>query len=474
MVDPQDVTLRQPLRMPPIEETTIQELAASVRGELLRLGDDGFDEARKVWNGMINKVPALIVRCAGVADVISAVDFARINELLVAVRGGGHNVAGNAVCDGGIVIDLSRMKGMRVDPTAGTARAQAGLVWGEFDRETQAFGLATTGGVVSTTGIAGFTLGGGLGWLMHSYGLACDNLLSADVVVADGRFVTASASENEDLFWAVRGGGGNFGVVTSFEYRLHPVGPVVLAGPVFHPLPKARDILRFYREYVNKVPDKLTAHAFLTTSPDGVPMVGVMVCYSGRAEDGEEVVQPLREFGPPVMDQVGPVPYTMLQSMLDATGPPGLQNYWKSSVLPELGDEAIDTIVARFAEVPSPRSLIIIENLGGAVSHVGEDETAFPHRDGGYNFLIQSTWPDPTDSERNIRWTRDLYEAMRPFMTDAVYVNYLGQEGVDRVKEAYGAAKYERLVALKNKYDPTNLFRLNQNIKPKGQGGVAY
>ena len=455
-------------------ETTIQEAAVekfrgSLRGKLILPDNDGYDDARQIWNAMIDKRPALIVQCTGVADVIASVDFARTNNLLVAVKGGGHNVAGNAVCDDGIMIDLSPMKGIRVDPVNRTARAEAGLTWGEFDRETQAFGLATPGGQISTTGIAGITLGGGWGWLSRKYGLAVDNLLSADIVTAEGKFIAASASENADLFWGLRGGGGNFGIVTSFEYQLHSVGPV-LAGMVVHPYEKAKEVLRFYRDFTSDMPDELTCHVALLSTPDGDPIAAIIPCYNGPIEEGERVLRPLREFGPPMADMIGPMAYTEVQAMLDAPYPPGLQNYWKANFMREISDDAIDTMVAHCADRPTPMCHMLIEGiLGGAVGRVSPDDTAFNHRDVVYNFLSLGVCSDPAESDKCIRWAREQWEAMQGFMTDTVYVNYLGQEsheGADRVKAAYGPQKYDRLVALKNKYDPTNMFRLNQNIKP--------
>lgn len=450
-------------------DAVVQELSASLRGQPLRAGDDGYDEARKIWNGMIDKRPALIARCAGVADVINCVDFARANNLLVAARGGGHNIAGNAVCDGGIMIDLSGMKSVRIDPVRHRTRAEPGLVWSEFDRETQAFGLAITGGQVSTTGIAGVTLGGGWGWLARKYGLASDNLLSVDIVTADGQFLTASATENEDLFWGVRGGGGNFGVITSFEYQLQRVGPV-LAGVVIHPFEKAKEVLKFYREFSSVAPDELASDAVLITMPDGNPVAAIAVCYNGPIAEGERVLKPLREFGPPVADQIGSIPYIAAQKMIDAFYPPGIQNYWKSSFLNEIGDAAIDTMVAYCANLPSPMCHGLIEHqLGGAVSRIDRAATAFNHRDVQYSFMSLGVCTDPAEAEKCVRWAREFWEAMQPFSTGGVYVNYLGREadeGEERIKAAYGPEKYQRLVALKNKYDPTNLFRLNQNIKP--------
>jgi hypothetical protein len=449
-----------------LDEATIHEFRAGLRGTLLRPGDDGYDAARRVWNGMIDRKPALIARCAGAADVISAVNVARTRDVLVSVRGGGHGVAGYAVCDGGLMIDLSPMKGIRVDPARRTARAQPGLTWGEFDQETQAFGLATTGGFVPTTGIAGLTLGGGLGYLMRRFGLACDNLLSVDIVTADGQLRTASPTENEDLFWGVRGGGGNFGVVTSFEYRLSAVGPMVLGGDILHPLTVAKEALQFYREFTHTAPDELTTHLAFVTSPEGHPVVAFIVCYSGPMGKGEEVIRPLRAFGSPVADLVGPMPYIAVQALGGPFYPPGRFNYWKSSFIYDLSDAAIDTMIAQFEAVPSPFSAVALEHLGGAMSRIGKDETAFNERTAPLSLIITSEWTDPAESENNIRWARDFWAAMRPFASEAAYVNYLDRGDEDRIRAAYGADKYERLVTLKNKYDPTNIFRLNQNIKP--------
>jgi FAD/FMN-containing dehydrogenase len=448
-------------------EESIQVFKASLRGELLRPDDGGFDDARKVYNAMIDKRPAMIVRCAGVADVIAAVNFAREHDLLVAVRGGGHNVAGNALCDDGMVIDLSGMRAIRVDPASRTARAEAGATYREFDRETQAFGLATTGGTISATGIAGLTLGGGLGWLMRQHGLACDNLLSVDMVLADGRFVTASAEENADLFWGVRGGGGNFGVVTSFEYRVHPVG-MVLGGMLIHPLPNAREALRFYRDFSSTAPDELAVFAGLLTTPDGMQVLAFILCYNGPIEEGEAAIASLRQFGPPVADMVQPMPYTVMQAILDDGFPNGLQNYWKSSFLQEISDEAIDTMIASFTAAGSPLAAMVIEHCGGAMARVDKDETAFSHREGHSNLLIISRWGDPSEAEAQTRWARATWTAMQPFSDGGVYSNYVegGAEGADRVRAAYGDATYDRLAALKKKYDPNNFFRVNQNIKP--------
>ena len=386
-----------------IEATEVAAFQARLRGNVLRHSDAGYDDARKVWNGMIDKRPALIARCTGVADVMDAVNFARTNNLLLSVRGGGHNITGNAVCDGGLMIDLSPMKGLRVDPIQRIAHAQAGLTWGEYNRETQAFGLASTGGVISTTGIAGLTLGGGLGWLMGKHGLSCDNLLSADIVTADGRFLTASATENSDLFWGLRGGGGNFGIVTSFAYRLHPVGPV-LAGMVLHPMAKAKEVLRFYREYARSCPDELTAFAALMTSPEGAPVVAMVVGYIGPVAEGEPLVAPVRKFGAPLADTIAPMSYVQLNTMLDAAFPyGGVQRYWKSSFLKQLGDDVLDILVDRATTMPSPMSMVGFFHVHGAASRVDRNETAFGHRADQWDYDIISQWHDRRESSTSNR-----------------------------------------------------------------------
>jgi len=452
----------------PTAAEPLGDLRASLRGELLTSADPAYDEARKLWNGMFDKRPAAIARCTGTADVISAVRFARSNDLAVSVRGGGHNVAGKALRDGALAIDLSPMKGLRVDPKMKTARAQGGVTWGEFDRETVALDLVTTGGTVSTVGIAGLTLGGGIGWLMRKYGLVSDNLVSVDIVTADGQFLTASESENADLFWAIRGGGGNFGVVTSFEYRLHELEPIT-AGVARYPFAMAKDVLRFYREFTSSAPDSVTTMAGISNGPvAGEKAAWIAVCHSGPKTEGERLLRPIKEFGPPVMDIIGSMPYTVLQSMMDANYPPGNRNYWRSNYLTELSDEVIDIIVARSDGLPSGAgSTPYFEHMHGAVGRMGEQHTAFSNRAAKYNFTVLSVWKDSGEDDKNIKWTRELGDAMKSWATGAGYVNYMtDDEGAKRVRATY-ETNYERLVAIKRKYDPTNFFSGNQNIIPQ-------
>lgn len=454
-----------------LEETAVKRLKASLRGELLCSSDHGYDSARKVWNGMIDKRPALIARCAGTADVIQCVLFAREHDLLVSVRGGGHNYAGKSVCDNGLMIDLSPMKGMRVDPVWRTAWAQPGLKLGEFDRETQAFGLATTLGINTDTGIAGLTLGGGYGWLAGKYGLSCDNLLSVDVVAADGRLVTASASENEGLFWGVRGAGANLGIVTSFEYRLHPLGPV-LGGMVLYPINKGKETLHFFDQFSSACPDELSLAALLLTAPDGNPAVAIAACYCGPLDQGEKILQPLRTFSPPVADLIAPRPYVEMQTLFDEAWPPGRLYYHKGHMIRNLTEAAIETLIAYGRAMPTPLCSIYFQHLHGAASRVSGGDMAFPHRYDHYNLGIHPATVNPADSEKMTHWARECWQAMQPFVERAVYVNLLEdalEEGEHRVREAYGP-NYERLAKLKNKYDPTNFFRLNQNIRPEAVG----
>jgi FAD/FMN-containing dehydrogenase len=450
---------------PSIDNATVETFKTRLRGQLLRSGDDAYDEARKLWNGMFDRRPALIARCAGTADVMSAVNFARDHGWPVAVRGGGHSFPGHSVCDGGLVIDLSPMKAIRVDPAARTARAQAGAKWIDFDHETQAFGLATTGGTVSDTGIAGLTLGGGLGWLSSKHGLTVDNLISADVVLADGRVLTASASENPDLFWGLRGGGGNLGIVTSFEYQLHAVGPTILGGMVAYPLRDARDVLRSYRQFSMAAPDELTIYAALVDPPGGETVVALFCCYSGPVDKGEEVVRPLKRFGAPAQDLLGPMPYVAQQRIFDGGFPAGSYYYTKADFLADLTDEAVEVFAEYAATKPSPLSGVLVQTVCGAASRVPSAAMAFPHRSFPYAPVIVSQWLDAADAEKNIAWARDFWKALDAYAGGGVYVNDLSHDDGDRVRIAYGA-NHDRLAALKKKYDPDNFFRLNPNIKP--------
>lgn len=437
-------------------------------GQILQSSDPGYEEARKIHNGLIDKRPKLIARCHGPADIATAVRLARDLNLEVAVRGGGHSVAGRATIDGGMMIDLSQMRGMQVDPAERTARAQGGVTWGLFNRETQMHGLATTGGTVSSTGVAGLTLGGGFGWLMSRHALALDNLLSVEIVVADGTVIRASESSHPDLFWAVRGGGGNFGVAASFEYRLHPVGPAITGGIVAYPFNEAWDVLRFYRDVTRSLPDELTVLAGLIHAPDGsgTKLVAILACHCGSLADGETGIQPIKSFGAPIMDSMGALPYCEINTMLDGGFPRGARNYWKSSFLHDLSDDAIRTMIDCFAGCPASLSAVVLEHLHGAVTRVGAMDTAFPHRAEGYNLLVVSQWTAPRDDEASIQWARQSYGAMTPFAGSGRYVNYLDndEEGA-AVSAAYGP-NYPRLRTIKAKYDPDNFFHMNQNIRP--------
>ncbi|PKB80182.1 MAG: hypothetical protein BZY88_09480 [SAR202 cluster bacterium Io17-Chloro-G9] len=446
----------------------MEELGKRFAGPLLQPGAEGYEAARRVHNGMIDKRPGLIAQCSGVADIQQAINFARGNSLEISIKGGGHNVAGRAVCDGGLTIDLSLMKGVLVDPKGRTVRAQGGVTWGEFNRETQVYGLATTGGVVSTTGIAGLTLGGGLGWLMGKYGLAVDNLLSVQVVTADGEILHASQNENSDLFWALRGGGGNFGVAASFEYQLHQVGPTITGGLVVHAFDKAGDVLRFYRDFTAALPDELSVFAGLLHAPDGSgnKIAAMLMCHCGTNEEASAAVQPAKEFGSPLMDVVGPMPYSDMNTLFDAGFPKGALNYWKSGFLRELSDDAIDTAVEEFGRCPSPMSGMLLEHFHGAATGVPAEATAFPHRDPGFNLVVISEWTNPSENDQNIAWAREAYDAMAPFTGSGRYVNYLGDvEEEDALAGAFGP-NYARLRQVKKQYDPSNLFHLNQNIPP--------
>jgi FAD/FMN-containing dehydrogenase len=449
-----------------LDERAVMQLRAAMRGAVLAPNDDGYASARQIWNAMIDRRPGVIARCISSDDVGTAVTFARQHDLRISIRGGGHNIAGLALCDDGVTIDLSLMKQVKVDAGAATANAQAGLTWGEFDRETQQFGLATTGGAVSTTGIAGLTLGGGLGWLMGRCGYTVDNLLSAEVVLHDGRSVAASEAEHPDLFWALRGGGGNFGVVTSFQYRLHEVGPV-WAGFVAHPLDRLVPMLRFYREFVATAPDELTVHAAVMTLPTGDKVAAMLPVWSGDPSEGERRVAALRAFGPPIVDMVQQMPYVAAQSMLDAAVPYGRHNYWKSSFLRGLDDDAIATVDEHARRITSTYSLCLIEHVHGAPTRRSVDATAFAVRDEHFHFVAIASWDPVDDSVRHIQWARAFWNAMQEWSANRVYMNILGADEGDRIAEAYGP-NYARLAQVKAKFDPQNVFRINQNILPMG------
>jgi FAD/FMN-containing dehydrogenase len=473
------MSLVQPLdrataERPFVGKRALAGLRARFRGELLTPADGDYEAARQIWNAMVDKRPALVARCSGVADIVEGIRFARDSGLPLAVRGGGHNVAGTALCDDGLVLDLSRLKGVRVDPHKRTVRIQPGVTNGDLDHEMQAFGLATTSGIASTTGVAGLTLGGGIGWLMRRYGLACDNLLSADVATADGGCLTASEDEHPDLFWALRGGGGNFGVATSLLYRAHEVGPTVFAGPVLYAAESARDVLRGYRDYVASAPDEVGTIVNLRFAPPA-PWVppqlhgragdAIMACYAGTAESALKAVGPLKRFGAPLLDLLEPRPYVVHQSMYDGAVPPGLRYYWKSHYLDELGDGLIDALLEHAWRDASPRSYTLLPHMGGAVSRIAEQATAFGNRAAAFAININAVWNVSVEDDAHIEWARAFFAATERFSTGGVYVNFLGVEGEERIRAAYGA-NYDRLAEVKARYDPANFFRVNQNIGP--------
>jgi FAD/FMN-containing dehydrogenase len=465
-----------------VGEATVAELQASLRGEVIRPGDPEYDEARAVWNAEHDKRPALIIRCSGTADVITAVEFARSQGLLVAVRGGAHSIAGFSTCDGGVVIDLSAMRAVTVDPQRRRAVAQGGTTWADFDHETQAFGLAVTGGLISSTGLGGFTLGGGIGWLLRKYGLSCDSLVGADVVTADGHLVHASADEHQDLFWGLRGGGGNFGVVTALEYALHPVGPTVLGGLLFFPGDAAQEVVTGWRKLTASMPDELSSLVVLTTAPPvpflpesvhGKPIAVVGAVYCGPLDSAEEVVAPLRALAEPIADLLGPVPYVAMQQMLDPLWDAGAHNYFTSAILDGLPDDAIDEVLARWTAKPTPQSELHIHHAGGAMARVPQTETAFSHRDASYILNVIARSQDGAGFSGHVAWARETREALSAYGADAMYVNFTGDAGEDKVRASYPPQTYTRLVAVKDRYDPTNLFRLNQNILPTGTNASA-
>jgi len=456
-------------------QVEVGRLQEELAGELVQPGDPRYESLRRVFNGSIDRRPAVIARCKSASDVAAAVNHGRREGLPIAVHGGGHGVAGHAVCDDGVMIDLRPMKAIEIDPARRRARAQAGLTWGEFDAATQASGLAVTGGRMSTTGIAGFTLGSGSGWLERKLGLAADNLISTEVVLADGSLVRASGDENEDLFWGLRGGSGNFGIVTMFEFQLHPVGPIVLGGLLFHPGDRAGEVLRFFRDFMAEAPDEVGAAVALITAPplpfvpeeaQGKPAAGIAVCYAGDPEEGAEVIAPLREFGPPVVDLVEPMPYTAVQQLIDPTTPAGMQNHWGGDFLADLPDEAIDALASAAANTPSPLSVVLVVPGGGQMARVGDDEMAIGQRQAPWNTHLLAMWADPADEKRNVDWLRQVQVASAPYTTGRAWLNFLGEEGEQRVRRAVGDDKYDELQRIKDRYDPQNVFHLNQNIRP--------
>lgn len=457
------------------DDAAVQELAAACSGTIVREGDEGYDPARGIFNGMFDRRPALIARCGGVADIVAALSFGRAHVLEIAVRGGGHGVPGYASTDGGIVIDLRDMNGVWVDPAGRTARAQGGTTWGRFDRETQVFGLATTGGRITTTGVGGLTLGSGSGWLERKLGWTVDNLVSADVVTAEGEMLRASEGENDDLFWGLRGGGGNFGIVTSFEYRLHDLGPIVLGGMLLHRREKAPDLLRDWRDFMRSAPDEVgSGFAFITAPPlefvpadlRGQPACGIVFLYAGPAQEGEEAAKELRALAEPDVDLLMPMPYTVVQQLLDAPNPPGRPQYWKSDNVTELTDPAVETLTEQANRATSPFTVVILEAKGGAIRRVSEEATPLSGRDSEAAYYGIAQWEDPAESEAHLAWAREFGEAMEPFGSRNAALNFVMDEGQERVQSTYGPKKYERLVELKRKYDPGNVFRLNQNIRP--------
>jgi len=467
-----------------LSSATIDALRGRLRGALCLPGEPGYEQARTIWNAMIDRRPALVVRAVGAGDVIQAVDLARAHGLVLAIRGGGHNIAGNAVCEQGLMIDLSPMKSVRIDPHGRTARVEPGVTLGEFDREAQTFGLATPLGINSTTGVAGLTLGGGFGWLSRKHGLTIDNLLGADVVTADGKLVHANDRENPDLFWAIRGGGGNFGVVTSFEFELHPVGPEVLAGLIVHPFSRARELLDGYRRFVADAPPELTVWVVMRKAPPlpfvpqefhGKEVLIFALCYAGDIEKGKKAVAPLQALGKPIADVVGPTPFAGWQTAFDPLLTPGARNYWKSHDFVTLSDGAINTMLDFVGRLPSPDCEVFVGNLGQAVNRVPVDATAYPHRNVEFVLNVHTRWNDAAQDQECVGWARQLFDKMAPYATGGVYVNFMPEDESQRVRTGAYGPNYDRLARLKGKYDPKNLFRQNQNIVPAGErvGGVA-
>ena len=445
-----------------IDAEIINEFAKGLAGRAIGPADADYADARRIWNAAIDRHPGLIVRCLGVADVIYAVKFARANDILVAVRGGGHNVAGRALCDDGLVVDLSSMRGVLVDPGKRVVRVQGGATLGDLDRETHLYGLAVPVGVVSKTGVAGLTLGGGVGWLVRKYGLSCDNVISFEVVTAEGELLIAGPENHPDLYWALRGGGGNFGIVTCFTFRAYPIS-TVLGGLIVHPREKAGEVLRFYRDFMATAPEELTAYSALVTTPDGMPAIVVIVCWCGEIAEGERVLAPLRAFGSPLLDTIEPMPFPAMQKLLDGEFPEGTYNHWKATFVPELTDEVIDLLIDHASRMRSPMSGCLVEFYGGAPGRVGSEESAFAQRAAEYNIGMTAQWTDPAESATHTAWTRAMYDAFEPHSNGMHLLNFQSEAGDDVTRAAFGA-NYARLSELKRKYDPTNFFSLNQNI----------
>jgi len=469
-----DVLMKEQTKLSP---EVLNELRSQVRGSVYLPGEDGYDSARTIWNAMIDRRPAVIVRAAGASDVIAGVRFAKKHDLPLAIRGGGHNIAGNAVCDGGIMLDMSGMRSVRIDPVAKTARVEPGATLGDFDREAQAFGLATPLGINSTTGVAGLSLGGGFGWLSRKHGLTIDNILSVDIVTADGSLRHASERENPDLYWAVRGGGGNFGVVTSFQFRLHPVGPEILMGLIVHPFSRAKEILEGYRKVAPKSPPELTTWVVLRKAPPlpflapevhGKEVVILALSYIGDLEEGRKAVAPIQALGKPHAEVIGPSPFAGWQTAFDPLLTPGSRNYWKSHDFVELSDGSIKTVLEYVQRLPTPECEVFLAQMGGAINKVPAQATAYPHRDVEYVMNVHTRWGEPSKDAECISWAKELFEALAPFATGGVYVNFMPEDETQRVRKGAYGANYERLAQVKEKYDPTNLFRMNQNIKPAG------
>jgi FAD/FMN-containing dehydrogenase len=450
-----------------ISPAAIEGFRQAFAGRALLAGDSGYEEARHIWNAAIDRHPGLIARCRGVADVAATIRFARVNDIAVAIRGGGHNVGGRALCDDGIVVDLTDMNAVVVDPVKRIVDVQGGATLGDVDRETHVYGLAVPAGVISKTGIAGLTLGGGVGWLVRRYGLACDNVVSFEVVTAEGVPVTASRESNPDLYWALRGGGGNFGVVTCFRFRAYPVSNI-LGGMIVHPRDQAGRVLRHYRDFVQEAPEALTAYAALIHTPDGVPAVAIVACYSGDMKEGERVLAPLRGFGSPMVDAIQPMPFPAMQQLLDGAFPAGNRNYWKSAFFNELDDGAIDIMVDHANRAGSPLSAVVIEYYAGAAARVPASEAAFAQRNARYLVGMMAQWTDRSEDDRHVAWARGLFDELQPHSTGRYMLNYLGEEGADVIRAAFGAS-YDRLVEVKNRFDPDNFFRQNQNIAPTGR-----